>query len=189
MHGDRETWDERWRAASASTAADPFVERALRTLGPGAGRAALDLAAGAGRHALLLAELGWRTWAWDVSPAALERLAERARLGGLAIATREIDLLPASECPLDARFELVVLVDFLDRPLYRRLGELVSPAGHLVLCTFTRAWAGARPPSRFRLEPGELAGGVEGFTCIEQEETGGRAGFLGARTTTIDDWR
>jgi SAM-dependent methyltransferase len=189
MDGDREIWDERWRAAGAAAPVDPFVERALERLGGAAGRSALDLAAGAGRHALRLAELGWRTFAWDVSPAGLARLAESARLRGLVLATRAVDLLPAGACRLDARFDLVVVVDFLDRPLFQRLGELVAPRGHLVLCTFTEAWPGARPPARFRLAPGELAQGVAGFSCIEQVETGGRAGFLGVRASRIGDSR
>lgn len=183
MEGDRERWDAKYRGRWGRELKphDPFVARALETLGPGADRPALDLAAGTGRHALELARRGWRTSAWDVSPVALERLAEFAAASGVTVGTGAFDLLEPRAAFPETKFELVVVVDFLDRPLWTRLHELVRPAGRLILRTFTQDWTGEKPPRRFRLEPGELRAGIEGFESIEHEESGGRAGLIARR--------
>jgi len=179
---DRERWDARHaRAPAAPAPLDPFVGAALERLGPGAGRAALDLAAGSGRHALELARRGWRVEAWDVSPVGLARLAERAAAAALDVVTREVDLAAAGP-PLDARpVDLVVLANYLERPLLPRLAELVRPGGHLVFATFTVERPGDGPPLEYCLRVGELAAGVPGFRTLEAREEGGRAGLLAAR--------
>jgi SAM-dependent methyltransferase len=177
---DRERWDARYRGelGQRRDPPDPFVLEALELVGPARGRAALDLAAGSGRHALHLARAGWRVEAWDVSPVALGILAERARAAGLAIVRREIDLLAPGTLPA-VRFDLVLAIDFLDRPTWARLGELVQPGGFALLRTFTTDWPGEKPPAVYRLRVAELAGGLPGFETLLAREAGGRAGLLG----------
>ena len=179
---DRERWDAKYRGEWGQRVEppDPFVMRVLDRLGEGAGRAALDLACGTGRHALELARRGWRTAAWDVSPVALAVLAERARAGGVLVSSEAFDLLdPDTE--FSPVFDLVVVVSFLDRPLWSRLAQLVRPRGLLAVCTYTFEWPAARPPREFRLAPGELARGLEGFETLAAEEAGGRAGLFARR--------
>jgi SAM-dependent methyltransferase len=155
--------------------ADPFVIEALRVLGSGWGRSALDLASGTGRHALELAALGYATSAWDVSGVALEILSQRARARGLSVATRRLDL---AVDPLPAeRFDVVVIVDYLDRALYARLPELLAPAGHAIITTFTEDWPAAHPSARFRLARGELERAVPRGE-IQVVERDGRAGVV-----------
>lgn len=181
---DRERWDA--KHAAAGTGADgpdrpeAFVLRALALVPFSRGARALDLAAGRGRHALELARRGYEVAAWDVSPVGLAILAERAAETGLEIETRVLDLLTES-LPEDMEFDLVLVANFLDRPLYRRLSGLVRPGGHLVLTTFTTDRAGKTPSARHCLAPGELARGLEGFETLLAEEVGGRAGMLGRR--------
>ncbi|MCZ6598442.1 MAG: methyltransferase domain-containing protein [Planctomycetota bacterium] len=178
---DRERWDAKY-AGSLGTERkepDPFVLACLDRLEPDAGRA-LDLAAGTGRHALALARRGWRTSAWDVSPIGLGILDAEAAKAGLAIETHALDVLAGG--PLAGeRFELVVVVDFFDRDLWDRLQPLVVAGGHVIARTFTRDWPGRKPPTRFRLEPGEIENGLPGFEHLLHEEEGGRAGFFGRR--------
>lgn len=149
--------------------------RALAGLTPGA--RALDLAAGTGRHALVLAREGWETQAWDVSPVGLSILERRAQAQGLAVQSRQIDLV-VDGLPRDAQFELVVLVNFLHRPLWSDLRHLLVTGGHLILCLPTDDWPGNRPPPRFRLRPGELSGGLPGLETVLVQEEAGRAMLL-----------
>jgi SAM-dependent methyltransferase len=177
---DRERWNRRWSEGSGREVPDAFVLRALALLGPGAGRRALDLASGAGRHALELARRGWRVAAWDVSEVALARVADRAAAEGLAIDTRAVDLeLPAAlhECA----FDLVLVVDYLDRALFSDLARSIAPGGHALVRAFTRDWPGPKPGARHRLAAGELARGLPGLDTVLALEQGGRAGLLARR--------
>ena len=151
--------------------------RALALLPPGR---ALDLACGDGHNSLALARAGWQVEAWDVSPVALRLVRERATAEGLRVETREVDLEEALPRPAE-RCDLALLIDFLQRGLHARLEALVRPGGCLLLSTFTVDHAGEHPSRRFRLERGELAAGVAGFTTLLHEESGGRAGLLARR--------
>jgi SAM-dependent methyltransferase len=121
MTGDAERWDEKYRTGDHGQGIepDPFVLASLETIGPGAGRRALDLACGPGRHALYLAANDWRVGAWDVSPVGLEMLAERA---GLEIPRRLINLTD-EPAPDVAAYDLIVIVNYLDRDLLARMQE------------------------------------------------------------------
>ena len=179
---DRERWDFKYAGplGRTETPPDSFVLEAIRALGPGAERRAVDLASGLGRHAVALAEQGWVTAAWDVSPVGLEVLSKRATARGLAITNRVVDLLTGSVA-VDTAFDLVCVVDFFDAELWSRLSDLVVPGGHVIVRTFTLDWPGAKPPPRFRLVPGTLATGLSGMDSVNYEEEGGRAGLVARR--------
>jgi len=174
-----ERWDAKYRDAKweALPPCDPFVLAALAECGDGAGRRALDAAAGTGRHALELASRGWRTDAWDLSSVGLSRLAGFAEANGLGVATREFDLTHALP---DDTFDLVVVVNYLDRELLPRLGRRLSPGGRLVFTTFTTD-RDSGPSERHCLAGGELAAGIDGLVTQRYEEQGGRAGLVAAR--------
>lgn len=185
MTGDRERWDVRHATASATphTAPDSFFLAALAVLEEAAPHTAVDLAAGRGRHALELARRGLVTEAWDVSPVALAALSDAAAASDLSVVTREVDL--SSDPPESAQsFDLVVVVDFLDRDLLARLRHLVSPGGHALVTTFTTDRAGDHPSARWCLDPGELAAGLGGFERVMYTEHAGRAGLLARREGT-----
>jgi len=178
---DEARWDAKYAGRLGRRWADPdaFVLQALAFLGVGAGRRALDLASGSGRHAIELARRGWKTSAWDVSGVGLGLLVERARQAGLGLQTRRLDLL-GMDSPQE-HFELVLSCDFLDRPLWRRLARWVRPGGHVLLVTFTQDWPGDKPPAAYRLQRGELADGLPGFSTELLFERSGRAGILARR--------
>ncbi len=178
---DQERWDGKYRSELAHQLSDPdpLVMAALDELGAGAGRAALDLAAGTGRHSIELAQRAWNTSAWDVSGVGLAELDRRAAALGLPVNTKRVDVLAAP--PTQAEFDLLLSTDFLDRDLWQNLGPWVRPGGHALLVTFNLDWPGPKPSARFRLRPGELASGLEGFETLWVREVDGRSAILAKR--------
>ncbi|TAH37062.1 MAG: methyltransferase domain-containing protein [Planctomycetota bacterium] len=154
---------------------DPFFLKALALVEQQGRGTAVDVACGRGRHALELARRGWRVEAWDLSTVALEQLRAAAARAQLHVDTRALELT-ASMLPPDRQFDLVVVVNFLDRELLAAMRRLV--AGHLILATYTSDWPGEHPSPRWRLRRGELAAGLPGFQTRLYEEQGGRAGLL-----------
>ena len=185
---DRQRWDAKWAAQRGAPLEPPdaFVERAVHGLGgdlalSAASGRALDLAAGRGRHALWLARLGYSVEAWDVSRVGLADLALAARTAGLAVRAREVDLV-GDGVPADAEpADLLVLANFLHRPLIASLARCVKPGGHWIWTTATVDRRGDKPPLAYCLERGELARPFPGFETLATFEADGRAGLLARR--------
>jgi SAM-dependent methyltransferase len=118
-----------------------------------AGGRVLDLACGYGRHARFLAARGADVLAVDRDAAALATLKGAAR-----IATRALDL-EAGGWPLPGeRFDAIVVVNYLHRPLFPSLLAALAEDGVLIYETFARGNEAYGRPSNpdFLLEPGEL---------------------------------
>lgn len=176
---DRQRWNRR-HADSGPSPCDPLLLELLARLPARRPGRAADLACGSGRHALELARCGYRTCGVDLSDVALRALRARAAAEALPMDTVLADL--AAPLPFAApAFELVVVVNYLERALLPRLAALVRRGGHLLYVTFTQEWPGEKPSARFRLATGELARGVPGFTTLHACERGGRAALLAAR--------
>lgn len=118
-----------------------------------AGGAVLDLACGSGRHSRLLAEAGYRVEAVDRDASALEAL---QRVAG--ITTRVADLEGDPWPYGDARFDGVIVVNYLHRPRFDALIDAIRPRGVLIYETFMRGNETLGRPSNpdFLLKPGEL---------------------------------
>jgi SAM-dependent methyltransferase len=133
---------------------------------------ALDVACGRGRHARWLAERGFSVRAIDRNAEAIAALrAEAARLH-LAIEAAVVDL-ETGPPPLEPdRYDVIVVVHYLHRPLFPALVAALRPGGVLVYETFTRAQAERGKPTNpaFLLEPGELGSAVQPLTILEQRE-------------------
>jgi SAM-dependent methyltransferase len=191
----RRDWEERHRRGTHAAPPSPFVVAALDAIArhpqaAPAHRRALDLACGSGRHACLLASRGYRVVAVDYAYAAIASL--RARAGGLAIDTLVADVtcwpLPV------ARFDVVVVVDFLERALLPALRAAVAPGGVLVMETSMvgqERHGHPRNPA-YLLRPGELLTACGDWTVLlaHEGETAGallacRAGIAVARPQVL----
>lgn len=137
------------------------------------GATALDLACGSGRHVRALAAAGLRMTGVDRDAASLAAL--RAELGDTAELI-EADI-EAGPWPLAGRqFDLVIVTNYLWRPLLPRIAEAVAPGGWLLYETFTLGQASIGRPSRpdFLLRPGELLQAFPALRIVGFED-----GFLG----------
>ena len=99
-----------------------------------AGKRALDVACGTGRNALFLAGHGFAVDALDISAVGLKRLQQDAR--GLAgqVTTKLVDL--DDFAPPVASYDLIVVANYLNRPLIAKLGAALRQCGVLVMDTF-----------------------------------------------------
>jgi tellurite methyltransferase len=164
----REKWDSRYRDADGLPAAARVLADNVHLL-PASGRA-LDLACGLGANALLLAERGLRTWAWDLSPVAVERLQGVARARGLTVEAEVRDV--QREPPQPETFDVVVVSHFLDRQLAPALMAALRPGGLLFYQTFTRARVEDTGPAsaEFRLGQNELLRLFADLTLVAYRE-------------------
>jgi SAM-dependent methyltransferase len=122
------------------------------------GGAVLDVASGRGRHALLMAAAGFRVHAIDRDEKALTTLREvAARLS----APIEIDVRDLEGEGVDlgeARYDVILVFNYLHRPLMPVLIRALAPGGVLFYETFTSGQAERGHPKNpaFLLKPGEL---------------------------------
>lgn len=147
---DRTRWDEAHRRAEEAIERPSAFFSAHVELLP-IGRA-LDVACGRGRHARALAERGHAVVAADVSATALGS----AALAHARILRVRTDLdAPAFR---RAAFDAIVVVNFLDRALFREIAGWLRPGGVLLYETFLAAQATIGHPKnpRFLLAPDEL---------------------------------
>lgn len=143
----------------------PWILRHL-SLVPAGGRV-LDLAAGSGRHARLAAERGYRVTALD------RDVSDLNRIPGIEVV--EHDLEAGRALPFgDARFDGIIVTNYLWRPLLAGLPDLVADGGALLYETFARGNERFGKPSNpdFLLIPGELLDCVHGRLEVAAYENG-----------------
>lgn len=133
---------------------------------------ALDVACGRGRHALWLAARGLRTFAIDRDAAAIEFVRDEAARRGLPIAAETRDLETGDAVIPAAAYDVIVVVNYLHRPLFPALREGLRPGGVLVYETFTRGQALRGHPRNpaFLLESGELRELVQPLEIVVERE-------------------
>jgi tellurite methyltransferase len=167
---DREKWDNKYAAASDVPNQPSAVLTSCTHYLPAHGRA-LDLAGGAGRNALWLAARGLDVTIWDISPIGLALANERAQAANLKLNTHQIDLEMTEELPTD-RFDLILSVCYLFRPLLTRLPASLGPGGTLLVIqpTLKNLERNEKPPAAYLLEGGELPRLVPGLKIVHFEE-------------------
>ena len=139
------------RPAHPESDISPWFRRFAHLLPP-AGEV-LDLAAGYGRHARWALSLGCRATAVDIDISGLEDLQ------GLPAAEVIAADLEQGAWPLaDRRFDAVLISNYLHRPHFARLPDLLRNGGVLMFDTFgvgNEVYGRPRNPD-FLLRPGEL---------------------------------
>jgi SAM-dependent methyltransferase len=133
----------------------------------------LDVACGRGRHALFLAAAGFRVTAVDRDADAIHDLRAVARERGLDVEAEVLDLETTPPPDLGhARYDAIVVVNYLHRPLFPALLEALAPGGVLVYETFTIHQAARGRPTNpaFLLQLGELARLVAPLATLRERE-------------------
>jgi SAM-dependent methyltransferase len=133
---------------------------------------ALDVACGRGRHAMWLAQRGLRTLGVDRDAAALDALRNESVARGLEIRTAFLDLETGEWVLGRERYDVIVVVRYLYRPLFPRLRDALRAGGVLVYETFIKAQAARGKPTNpeFLLDPGELRELVEPLEVLVERE-------------------
>jgi SAM-dependent methyltransferase len=168
---DRERWDRKYAAGNPNPEFEPdpiLVSHASLLNGPGL---ALDVACGVGHNALYLARRGYEVVAVDGSLVGLRYC--RQALAGSALPVHlvaaDLDRFPLPE----RRFDAIVVMRFLSRPLVRELKRALVPGGLVIYQTYNLNWLSFNPDFRreYLLEPGELAQLFADFEPIETNDT------------------
>lgn len=163
------------RADAIAVAPSRWVARFLPAAAP-AGGLVLDLAAGRGRHVRLARSRGWRVAAVDRDTGALAALA--AEDDGIDALTMDLESGDAAATVRAAGaagpFDIVIVCNYLHRPLLPHLPALLKPGGRLIYETFmagNEAWGRPRNPD-FLLRPGELLTAFGGGLTVLAFEQG-----------------
>jgi rhodanese-related sulfurtransferase len=133
---------------------------------------ALDVASGSGRHALLLSAAGLSVKAVDKDADAIAELKAAARRLGFRVDSEIKDLETGSADLGEELYEIVLVVNYLHRPLFPVLARALRKGGWLLYETYTTAQAARGKPTNaaYLLEPGELAGLVSPLEVVRQRE-------------------
>lgn len=179
---DRERWNTRYTTVEACLAPPSPTLRWLPSAAGGSS-IALDVACGIGRHSRALLDAGYRVVAADISHVALAMA--RRLLGGAkmpALVQFDVEAWPFAE----ARFDVIVQIDFLDRDALVHLRRAVKPGGLLLIDTFAGEALLGRPGPRrteWRLAHGELAARFADWEVLRIDDAPGqeRAAILARR--------
>jgi SAM-dependent methyltransferase len=134
--------------------------------------AALDVACGRGRHALLLASAGFCVRALDSDPARIGDLRTIAGRWHLPVDAAVQDLEHGAPDLGEGTFDLVLVFNYLHRPLMPMIVGAVKPGGLLFYETFTVDQADrGRPASPAHLlNHGELSRLVAPLTVVRERD-------------------
>jgi len=136
------------------------------------GKKALDLACGAGRNALYLAQQGFSVDAVDIAAVALEKLNHYADVEGVAerVETYNSDL---DTFAITKAYDLVIMMNFLDRDLIQRVSQALSSGAIFIVETYMQDSANEKKVtnSDFLLQKEELKTLFQdGFKIVAYDE-------------------
>ena len=136
------------------------------------GARTLDVACGRGRHALFLAGAGYPVRAVDREEGQVGRLNALARRLQLPLDAAVVDLEVGDVDLGEEEWELVLVFNYLHRPLFPSLVRALKPGGVLLYETFTceQARRGRPKSPEHLLEPGELPRLVAPLEVVRQRE-------------------
>lgn len=152
------SWDQRYLNKTTPGACCWLLQEFNHLLPVVGGNAfsSLDVACGLGANALKLAQLGFTSHAWDNSQIALDKVSRFADQQQLSITCQLIDIErnpPTPNC-----FDVIVVSQFLHRPLCQHLIAALKPGGVLFYQTYHGHKQSSSGPSseQFLLAPNEL---------------------------------
>lgn len=139
----QDKWDRRYQHST-----DPgdccWVLQEYQHLLPPHGTA-LDLACGLGANALFLAAQGLESHGWDISTTALAKLAGFANARQQLVHTEQRDI--EASPPAANSFDVIVVSQFLYRPICPALVAALNPGGLLFYQTFNQQRQNPSGPS------------------------------------------
>ncbi|MFQ5555974.1 MAG: class I SAM-dependent methyltransferase, partial [Acidimicrobiales bacterium] len=146
-HGDREHWNERWRARGTTAPHRSSLLELVDPWLPPTGRA-LDVAGGGSGDAVQLARRGLTTTVVDVSDVALEAARVRAAEAGVELRTVRADL--ATDPLPTGPWQVITVSDYLQRDLFDPICAQLAGGGLLavVVATTTNLERHRRPGAR-----------------------------------------
>lgn len=133
---------------------------------------ALDLAMGDGRNAIYLATRGYDVDGVDVDPARVANARTAARRLGSPIRAVVGNLEDGDYIIPPSTYDLIVVFNYLHRPLFDAIREGVKPGGAVVYQTYTRDQAQYGKPTNpeYLLKPGELKTQFEDWEMLKYRE-------------------
>ena len=126
---DRSKWDQRYAQDSHRKRSQPgeFIAQWIDRVTVGN---ALDVACGLGQKSIFLAEAGFQVDAIDVSAVGLERASQQAVAQKLDINWIQHDLDQLYD--FKKKYDLIIVMWYVDLTLIRRLCEQLAPGGYLL---------------------------------------------------------
>ncbi len=180
---DISKWNKKYAASEISGKQAPDEELIrYADLLPNSGLA-LDLACGLGKNALYLAQQGLDVVALDGSSKGLAVLDQAANTLGLSarLQTLQADL---DEYALpEAHFDLIVVVRYLNPPLFPAIAAALKPGGVLLYKTFNRKVLESRPHfnASFTIEQDALCTGFSNLLSLQNQYDEHEYSFLLAK--------
>jgi SAM-dependent methyltransferase len=132
---DKEKWNKKYGVDEyiGGKAACDWLTSNTEVL-TGNGRA-LDIAMGEGRNSIYLAQLGFEVTGIDISDVGVKKAQALAEEKGIELKTVIADL---DQYEFEEKsFDLVICFNFLDRNLFSKIREIVSPGGLVIYETFS----------------------------------------------------
>lgn len=175
----KEKWNRKYEN-KISIAEEGVPNGRLLKLAPSfKGGKAIDIACGLGGNSLLLAELGFKVTAVDISDVAITCLSERAARRGLNVRSLIADITDGSSLPFQSNtFDLALMTYFLDRTLFPIVKNIVKKNGYFFMETFYKTPDGGRQsiPNKYKLESNELLEEFKDWKILffEEDEQEGR---------------
>ncbi|MDH5763935.1 MAG: methyltransferase domain-containing protein [Nitrospinota bacterium] len=130
---DQERWDQKYGTEAYIFGKEPvpFLKQNIHLLPKGK---ALDIAMGEGRNGVYLATQGYEVVGLDISPKGLEKAHQLAKLNGVTIETRVVDL-ESHQLEKNA-YDVILLMYYMQRDLWPQINDALKPGGMAVIETY-----------------------------------------------------
>jgi 2-polyprenyl-3-methyl-5-hydroxy-6-metoxy-1,4-benzoquinol methylase len=130
---DKDRWDKKYgtEAYIFGKAPVPFLTQNIHLLPKGK---ALDIAMGEGRNGVYLATKGFEVVGLDISEKGLAKAHHLAKLNGVTIETRVVDL---ENHKLEKNtYDVILLMYYMQRDLWPQINDALKPGGMAIIETY-----------------------------------------------------